>query len=90
MADSDPNDTALEELEKVNDELDELEIAPTQPRTLEHIISIIERREVIAALKRTNGVGVRAARELGISRDKFNRRMKRFGLVAKHWRRRYS
>lgn len=91
MADSDPNDIALQELENVNDELAELETGPrAQPQILKHVLLDIERREFIAALKQANGVGVKAAYLLGISRDKYNRRMNFFGLAAKDWRRQPS
>lgn len=90
MSASEPEDATLEELENINDALDELEIIPPHQRILEHVLLAVERREFIAALKQANGVGVEAVHLLGISRDKYNRRMRRLGLVAKDWRRRPS
>lgn len=88
MCTEDPDETSLEELERINEALAEYEASPAQPQNLRETLLAVERREFIAALKRANGVGVEAVRLLGISRGKYNRRMDILGLVAKDWRRR--
>ena len=48
--------------------------------SLDTILNTIERREIVSALKRTNGQRTLAAKELGISRSRLYRRMEALGI----------
>ena len=48
--------------------------------SLDRILTSIEKREILAALKRANGQRTRAARMLGISRSRLYRRMETLGI----------
>ena len=52
-------------------------------RPLDEILNKAEKREVLAALKRTGGNRSQAAKDLGISRTTFYRRMNSFGISGK-------
>lgn len=82
----------LAELEEIDARLAALEVRPamppsSRPDSLRRTLVAVERREIIAALKRVNGFKSKAARSLGVSRSKLYRRMEVLGLVAKDWRR---
>ena len=47
---------------------------------LDQILTTIEKREILAALKRANGQRTLAARMLGISRSRLYRRMEALGI----------
>ncbi|UCE58788.1 MAG: hypothetical protein JSU63_15245 [Phycisphaerales bacterium] len=49
-------------------------------RSLDEILSTIERREILGALRRANGQRTQAARLLGISRSRLYRRMEALGI----------
>ena len=48
--------------------------------SLDTILNSVERREIISALKRTNGHRTLAAKELGISRSRLYRRIEALGI----------
>jgi len=48
--------------------------------TLDGILQVVERREILAALRRARGQRAQAARELGISRSRLYRRMEALGI----------
>ena len=48
--------------------------------SLDTILNTIERREIVSALRRTNGQRTLAAKELGISRSRLYRRMEALGI----------
>ena len=52
-----------------------LQQEPSNMGPLDRILTTIERREILAALKRANGQRTLAARLLGISRSRLYRRM---------------
>ena len=48
--------------------------------SLDRILTTIEKREILAALRRANGQRTQAARLLGISRSRLYRRMEALGI----------
>ena len=59
-------------------------------RPLDEILNKAEKREVLAALKRTGGNRSQAAKDLGISRSRLYRRMNSLGIGTKKTRMRRS
>lgn len=89
MADTDPDETDLDEIDEISDTLADFEAHRPIPSTgcLKNTLLKIERREYIAALKRANGWPGEARHQLGVTRATFCRKMRRFGLRAADWRR---
>lgn len=84
----------LRDLSKIDGTLALLETEPpsqseTGPprRILKDVITAVETREIVAALKQERGFISKAARLLGVSRSRIYRRLEALGLDAKDWRR---
>lgn len=54
--------------------------AGTDNRPLDEVLNAIEKREIVAALRRANGQRTKAARLLSISRSRLYRRMEALGI----------
>ena len=54
----------------------------TATQSLDQILSSIEKREIVAALRRANGQRTLAAQFLGISRSRLYRRMEALGIAT--------
>ena len=52
--------------------------------SLDQILTTIEKREILGALRRANGQRTLAARLLGISRSRLYRRMEALGIDPRH------
>jgi DNA-binding NtrC family response regulator len=52
--------------------------------SLDQILTTIEKREILGALRRSNGQRTLAARLLGISRSRLYRRMEALGIDPRH------
>lgn len=51
-----------------------------EKRTLESLIAEVEREQIQLALRRTRGVKVQAAEQLGISRPTLDRKIQEYGI----------
>ncbi len=54
--------------------------SPARWPSLDHVLASVERREIVAALRRAKGQRTLAARMLGISRSRLYRRMEALGV----------
>lgn len=77
----DPNGVTYRTVGGENPAASTLASSPEPVRgSLDTILNTIERREIVSALKRTNGQRTLAAKELGISRSRLYRRMEALGI----------